>query len=204
MRALLDREEGIQVIGEASGGREAVEMVSSTRPDVVVMDLGMPGLNGVDATRQVVQLNSGCKVLTLSMHSDCRFVAESLRAGASGYLVKGCGTQELVTAIRVVSSGRTYISPTVAGAVVADYVNHLQTGHGASKHYFGEALSPREREVLQLIAEGHSTKCMATTLGVSVKTIETHRRQIMIKLDIDSLAGLTKYAVREGLTSLDS
>lgn len=202
LKSLLEREPDIEVIAQAADGRAAVSLAQNKRPDVLVMDIGMPGLNGIDATRQVVESACGTRVLTLSMHSDHRFVVEALRAGATGYLVKGCAFEELVTAIRNVGAGRAYISPSIAGLLITDYVSCLNgVSSGAES---AQPLSPREREVLQLIAEGISTKRIASMLGVSIKTIETHRRQIMLKLGIDSLAGLTKYAIREGITTLDS
>ena len=198
LRALLETQPGMEVVGEAENGRIAVRLAHELVPQVVVMDVMMPDLNGVEATRQIVLGNPGVKVIALSMRSEKQFVAKMLEAGASGYLVKGGDFEELIEAIHAVTSGRAYLSAKVAGAVVNDYVRRLQE---KSPAYRAE-LTPREREVLQLVAEGHTTKKIASKLNVSAKTIETHRRNIMAKLNIDSVAELTKYAIREGITSL--
>jgi DNA-binding NarL/FixJ family response regulator len=163
------------------------------------MDLTMPGLNGIEATRQILAQVPGTKVIALSAHGDHRMVAETLKAGAMGYTLKDSAYEELVLAIRTVRSGKLYLSPRLVGSVVDHYVRRdAGEDHGA----FAK-LTPREREVLQLMAEGKSTKEVASGLGVSTKTVETHRRQIMDKLDMHSVAELTKYAIREGLTSLE-
>lgn len=203
LRALLDAQPGFRVVGEAEDGRTAVEMTLELHPDVVVMDIGMPGLNGIDATGRVTLERSDTKVIALSMHADRRFVAEMLRAGASGYLVKDSAFEELVGAIRAVTEGRVYLSQGIAGVVVQDYVRRLGASPEAEVSPISK-LSPREREVLQLAAEGKSTKEIANDLGLSVKTVETHRRQIMDKLGTYNLAGLIRIAIREGLTSLDA
>jgi DNA-binding NarL/FixJ family response regulator len=199
LRALLEKEQDMKVIGEAEDGRTTVQLMRELAPDVVIMDVAMPDLNGVEACRKIIAQFPHVKVLGLSMHSDKRFVAEMLRAGASGYLLKDCALDELVGAIRAVARNQTYLSPRIAGVVVRDYVERL------SKKAPSQApeLTPTEREVLQLLAEGKSTKVAAQTLHVTVKTIETHRQHIMAKLGIDSIAELTKYAIREGLTSLE-
>lgn len=205
LRSLLGKQMDIDVIGEAENGREALARVRELQPDVVVMDIGMRDLNGIDATRQLLDQNHGVAVVALSMHSDRRYISEMLAAGAAGYLLKDSAFDELAAAIRAVHAGRTYLSPSVAGTVVDDYVRRV-SGGGAQEgpaQQPGKALSPREREVLQLIAEGLSTKEIAAKLHLSVKTIETHRRQIMDKLGVYNIAGLIKYAVREGLSSLD-
>lgn len=199
LRNLLEREEGMQIIAEASDGRTAVRLTRDLLPDLVVMDTIMPDLNGIEATRQIINENPGIKIIALSMHSDKQFVVEMLKAGASGYMLKDCAFEELVNAIHCVMKDETYLSPKIAGIVLKEYMQ------GASKDtssVFSD-LSNREREVLQLIAEGKSTKDIASHLHVSVKTIETHRQQIMRKLKIHSIAGLTKYAIKEGLTSLE-
>jgi len=200
VRALLEREADLEVVGEASDGREVLSLAADLSPDVVVMDIAMPGLNGIEATEQLTRKKPGTKVLALSMHSDKRFVARMLSAGASGYLLKDCAFKELAQAVRAVASGQTYLSPEVAGAVVEDYVRRLSETGSATL----AALTPREREVFQLLAEGKSTKQIALLLGVSVKTVETHRRRVMDKLHVDSMAELTKIAIREGLISLES
>jgi two-component system response regulator NreC len=163
-----------------------------------VMDVSMPGMNGVEATREILRRCPRTKVLSLSMHADTRFVREMLKAGASGYLLKDCAFDELSDAIRSVVAGGTPLSEAVAGGVVKDYLAHVGAGENEAC-----ALSARERQVLQLIAEGMSTKKIASTLHVSVKTVETHRCRMMDRLEIDSVAGLTKYAIREGITTLD-
>lgn len=205
LRNLLAGELGMDVVGEADNGRDAVRLARELSPDVVVMDVGMTGLNGIEATRQIVSEANGPKVVALSMHAERRFVAEMLKAGATGYLPKDCAFGELAEAIRSAVAGRTYLSPAIAGEVVEDYVRRLsRAGEDEGRVSVSDALSPREREVLQLVAEGNSTKEIAATLHLSAKTVETHRRQMMVKLKIDSVAGLVKFAVREGLTTLDS
>jgi DNA-binding NarL/FixJ family response regulator len=197
LRGLLEKQHDIRVVGEAPDGRRAVELAATLAPHLVIMDMTMPGMNGVEATRQIVAADAGTKVIALSMHSTRRFMAEVLKAGASGYLLKESAVAELLLAIRTVMSGRAYLSPRVTDAVLDDYVRHVPTGGGAVL----DALTPRERQVLQLVAEGKTTKEMAGLLRVSVKTIEAHRGQVMEKLRIHSVAGLTKFAVSEGLTS---
>jgi DNA-binding NarL/FixJ family response regulator len=216
LKSLLAAQPDMQVVAEASDGRQAVQMAREMTPDVVVMDVAMPQLNGIEATRQIAADEPGMKVVALSMHSDRRFVSEALKAGASGYVLKDGAFDELVSAIRAVVSDRVYLSPRVAGVVVEDYVRRLPargSGNGgyapqpgadeAARRGAFDALTPREREVLQLMAEGYATKEVAHRLHVSVKTVETHRRQIMEKLDLHSVAELTKYAIREGLTTLE-
>ena len=198
LRSLIDDQGDMEVIGEAENGRTAVRLADKLKPDVIIMDVRMPDLNGMEATRQIVNQNNKAKVVALSMHSDTLFVAEMLKSGASGYLLKDCSFSELAGAIRVVAAGKTYLSPEVSGGVVDDYLRRLKHEDMASS----KELTGREREVLQLIAEGHSTKQIALKLHVSAKTVETHRRQIMNKLDMHSIAELTKYAIRKGLTSL--
>ncbi len=200
LRSLLEKQQDMEVVAEADNGRNAVRLAGEIAPDVVIMDLTMPDLNGVEATRQIVADSPDVKIIALSMHSDSLFVTEMLKSGAAGYLLKDCAFEELAKAIRIVLDGKTYLSPSISGVVVEDYVHRL------SKVEFSgpEILSDREREVLQLMAEGHSTKQIAIKLHISVKTVETHRRQIMGKLDIHTVAELTKYAIRKGLTSLET
>ncbi len=197
--ALLENQADIEVIAEAEQGRSAVELTRDKLPDIVIMDVSMPDLNGIEATRQIKAESPDIKVIGLSMHSDSLFVTEMLKSGASGYLLKDCAFDELVQAIRAVMDGKTYLSPAISGVVVDDYLTRLSHKDFSKDH----VLSDREREVLQLLAEGKSTKQIAMELHISVKTVETHRRQIMNKLDIHSVAELTKYAVRKGLTSLE-
>ena len=198
LRALLDAETDIEVVGEATDGRPAVRRAKELRPNAVILDVGMPELNGMDACRQTMAAIPEANVLALSMHSDKQFVRGMLEAGASGYLLKHCAFEELARAVRTVAGGKTYLSPEIGHLVLDDYVRRLR--HSETRD--APELTPREREVLQLIAEGKSTGEAAEALHVSVKTIETHRRQIMEKLRIHSVAGLTKYAIREGLTTL--
>ena len=199
LRSLLEKEDQIEVVAEAENGRRAVQLAVEHEPDVVVMDVSMPDLNGIEATSQVLESLPEAKVIALSMHTDKRFVMGMLRAGAFGYLLKDCASQELANAIVSVASNKKYLSPDIAGVVIEDSLYGVQQeGETVSS-----LLSPREREVLQLIAEGWSTKQIAAHLYVSVKTIETHRRQIMKKLDLHNIAELTKYAIREGLTSVE-
>jgi len=200
LRTLVEKEPDMEVVGEAENGRRAVRLSRELAPDVVIMDVTMADLNGIEAARQIHKETPDVKVIALSMHSDRRFVAGMLEAGASGYLLKDCAFEELTRAIKNVVSNKIYLSPGITDVVVKDY---LGKSTKASRSAFSE-LTNREREVLQLLAEGRSTKQIAESLHVSVKTIETHRRQIMEKLDIHSIAELTKYALREGLTSLET
>ena len=198
LRAMLEKETDLEVVAEAENGRSAVEQAGELKPDIVVMDIGMPDLNGMEATRQIASRAPRTKVLGLSMHSDRRFVEGMLKAGASGYLIKDCASEELVRAIRSVAAGQTYLSPAVAGKVAEDYVR-LAEGKSISAP---ETLTNREREVLQLVAEGWASKQIADTLGISIKTVDSHRHQMMERLNVHSVAELTKFAIREGLTSL--
>jgi len=199
LRTLLGREPDMKVLAEADNGRTALRLIKELHPDVVIMDISMPDLNGIEATRQVRDESPGVKVIALSMHSDSLFVLNMLKAGASGYLLKDCALEELVKAIRIVMNGKTYLSPGISDIVIKDFVSGwISTGVSA----FG-ALSNREREVLQLLTEGHNTNKIAEILCVSVKTVEAHRKSIMNKLGIRSIAELTKYAIRQGITSLE-
>jgi two-component system response regulator NreC len=200
LKSLLEKQSDMEVIGEAQQGREAVALTRQLSPQIVIMDVSMPDLNGMEAAKQISNERPDIKIIALSMHSDSLFVTEMLKSGASGYLLKDCAFEELVQAIRTVNSGKTYLSPSISGVVVSDYVHRLSK----PDKYNLEVLTAREREVLQLIAEGKSTKQTALKLHISTKTVETHRRQIMDKLDIHSVAELTKYAIRKGFTSLDA
>ncbi len=200
LRALLANESDMEVVGEAANGREAVELASKLLPDAIVMDIAMPDLNGIDATRQIKAKYPDVKIIALSSHCDRRLIAGMLKAGASGYLLKHYAFKETVQAIRATAVAKqTYLSPGVAGVLVEDYVSHLS----AEDEPAPSTLTSREREVLQLVAEGLSTKQVALRLRVSVQAVSNHRRQIMTKLGVESTAALTKYAIREGLTSLD-
>lgn len=199
LRSLLEKEPDMEVVGEAEDGRVALNLVRERAPDIVIMDITMPNLNGVDATHEIVSEFPKVKVIALSIHSHKRFVADMLKAGVFGYILKECLFDEFVQAIRTVAGGGTYLSPRITGVVVEDYVERLSTVAESQL----DKLTVREREVLQLLAEGKSTKQVALELHVSTKTVEATRRKIMEKLDIHSVAELTKYAVREGLTSLE-
>jgi len=199
LRALLAKQKEIEVIAEADSGRGVIELCSQLHPDVVVIDISMPDLNGIDAARQITRQAPDIKVIALSMHSDKKYVKEMLAAGASGYLLKDAAFEELGMAIATVLKNKTYLSPQITDTVVKDYVNENVPKNSIAS----TALSAREREVLQLIAEGKSTRDIAAKLYVSVKTIETHRKQIMAKLGLNSIAEITKYAIREGLTSVE-
>ena len=188
----------MEVIGEAADGKKALQLVEELSPDVVIMDISMPDLNGIDATRRIISDHPKIKVIALSMHHDKQFVSEIFKAGASGYLLKDCAFDELEHAVRIVMDGKTYINPQIASLVIESLVNQPPTSSPKSF----SLLTDREREVLQLIAEGQSTKEIAGKLSVSAKTIESHRRQVMGKLNIRNVAELTKYAIREGLTSV--
>jgi DNA-binding NarL/FixJ family response regulator len=196
LRGILEKQRDMEVVGEAHEGRSAVKLARELSPHVVIMDITMPGLNGIEATRMITAHDSPPKVIALTMHSTRRFMSEALKAGASGYLLKESASAELIQAIRTVVSGKAYLSPKITDVVVSDYVRHVPTERGAAF----TTLTPREREVLQLVAEGKSTKEIAGLLHVSAKTVEAHRAQVMEKLRIRSVAGLTKFAVSEGLT----
>ena len=199
LRALLEKEPDMEVIAEAANGREAVKLSVELQPDVVVIDISMPDLNGVDATCQIIADMPDIRVLGLSMHSDEQFVWGMLRAGATGYLVKDCIPEELCHAIRAVYNNQTYLSPPIASIVTGQYVRDPSE----TKMIEGTSLTQREREIVQLLAEGKTSKDIASDLNLSVRTVETHRRQIMNKLAITSVAQLTKFAIRHGLTSVD-
>jgi DNA-binding NarL/FixJ family response regulator len=194
LRALLEKE-GWEVAGEAATGHEAIALAQELRPDVVVMDISMPELNGIDATRRIVTEMRGIKVIALSMNADRRYVVAMFKAGAVGYLLKNSASDELIRAVRAVADNLTYVSPSIAAIVVDTAAAPVAKPE--------QALSPRERQVLQLIAEGRSSKEIASRLDIALPTVESHRRQIMDKLNIRTVAELTKYAIREGLTTLE-
>jgi DNA-binding NarL/FixJ family response regulator len=199
LKALLEKEREIEIVAEAENGRQALQLVRKLSPDVVIMDISMPDLNGIDATRQITSEQPSVKVIALSMHSQRQFVDGMLRAGVSAYLLKDTAFEELVKAVRVVLSGKKYLSPDVTDIVFQDYTQPPATPNGAPT----AELTLREREVLQLIAEGRATKQIADRLNISVKTVETHRKNIMEKLNLHTVAELTKYAIRQGITSLE-
>jgi len=196
--SLIEPQFGMKVVAEAKDGREAVRLARKLRPSMVIMDIAMPGLNGIDATRQILSETPGVKVIALSMYSDRRFVARMLDAGASGYLLKDCVFAELLSAIRTVIAGGTYLSPAIADIMDEGSPGYLSM---TTRSVFS-VLTSRQREVLQLMAEGKSTKEIASILRISVKTVETYRQQIMKRLNTHSVAKLTRYAIREGLISL--
>ena len=199
LRSLLELETGMEVVAEVADGRRAVEVARELRPDVVVMDIGMPDLNGVEATRRIVSGSDRTRVLCLSVHKEASLVQAMLEAGATGYILKTSASRELVQAVRAVAGGQTYLSPPIAGQVVSRHIR----GEGSPPNdgAYGD-LTPREREVLQLIAEGNHTKAVAKELGISPKTVLAHREKVMKKLGIDSVAGLVRYAIREGVSEL--
>lgn len=201
LSALIDREPDMSVVGEADNGRQAVRAVQDLAPDVVVMDISMPDLNGIDATRQILAASPATRVIALSMYSDRRYVEGMLSAGVSGYLVKSCAFDELVQAILAVVGGRAYLSPNIAEIVIKDYARRAGAAADAGSLPV-HRLSSREREVLQLLAEGHNSEQIAAKLYISIKTVSTHRRHIMEKLNLNNIADLIKFALREGLTSI--
>ena len=196
---LLEKPGGITIVGEADNGVSAVRMARDLKPDLVLMDVAMPDLNGIEATRRIMTESPGVKVIALSMHADKRFVRHMFAAGAVGYVLKGSAFEEVAAAIKTVAAGRIYISPKITDLVLGDYIKLLTKPSPRGE----SLLSEREREVLQMLAEGRSSRMIAERLHVSVTTVDTHRKHIMDKLGFRTIAELTKYAVREGLTSLD-
>jgi len=194
IRSLLKGLENVEVVGEAGDGQEAVRLAESLRPDVVLLDVGMPGLNGLDVAARLVAHDASIRVLILSMHTSEEYVLRALRAGCAGYLLKGSAVAELEIAVRAVARGETYLSPAVSKHVMDDYVR--RTG-GATDPI--DALTPRQREVLQLVAEGNTSKDIADRLGLSFKTVDAHRAQIMERLGLHDVAGLVRFAIRMGL-----
>ena len=197
LRSMLEKEPWIKVVGEAEEGRTTLRLARELTPDVIIMDVAMPDLNGIEATRQILAEFPTIKVIALSMHDDRRFILNMVKAGAKGYLLKDSAFKDLVKAIRVVVANKTYLSGEIADIVVKDYLA-TSTSEESSAFYL---LSPREREILQLIAEGKTTNQIAEDLHISMKTVETHRAQLMAKLKVKGVAELTKYAIREGLTT---
>jgi len=197
LRSLLEAEPDIQVVGEADNGEATLKLVQELTPDVVIMDISMPDLNGIEATRRILAKSPAIKIIALSMHSDSLFVLNMLKAGASGYLLKDCALEELVKAIRTVVRQQTYLSLSISHLMIKDLAS---TSAGSLSAY--TVLTSRERQVLQMLANGHTTNQIAATLEISVKTVEAHRQQVMNKLGIRSVAELTKYAIQQGLTSL--
>ena len=200
LRHLLEEESDIEIVGEADNGRDAVEISLKNKPDIVIMDVAMHDMNGIEATRQIIKENPKIKIIALSMHSERQIVVGIFRAGASGYLLKDSTSAELVEAIRTVYRGRNYLSQKISDIVLQEISDVKKDSEGISI----DILTNRESEILQLIAEGNSTKRIAEVLFISPKTVESHRANIMEKLDIHNLPELTKYAIQAGLTSLDN
>lgn len=200
LRALIEKRTDMEVAGEANSGREAVRLVRKLTPDLIIMDISMPDLNGIDATRQVLAESPKVRVVALSMHSDKRFVLGMLKSGARGYLLKESAFKELIAAIEAVLADQIYLSPKIAGTVINDFVQSI-SARDISDSYL---LTDGERAVLQLIAEGQTTRDIAAQLHKSVKTVEARRRKMMDKLKLNNLAELIKFAVREGITSIET
>jgi len=198
LRVLLEQQPDFAVVGEASDGRDAVALVASHRPDVLVMDIGMPSLNGIEAAAQITQSHPDVAMVMLSMHSDESYVLRALKAGAKGYLLKDSAEADLIRAVHAVADGKSFFSPAVSKVLLDDYVRKLQRS-GTEDPY--DLLTPREREVLQLVAEGQSNKEVAQLLNLSVYTVETHRSNIMEKLNLHGVPELILYAVRKGIIS---
>ncbi len=198
LSTLIAKQPDMEIIGEATDGREALQLLEKLAPDLILMDVTMPNLNGIEATRKIKSKNPNIEIIALSLHSDRRYVLGMIDAGASGYLLKECAFEELVRAINTVMAKKKYLSPGISDILIEEYVK--KTTQDTPTIY--SKLTPREREILQLIAEGKNTKEIARYLFISVKTVETHRRHIKKKLKVDSVAELTKIAIREGLTIL--
>lgn len=198
LRALLQSLPNVDVVGEAGDGHEAVDVASRLEPNVVIMDIGMSNMNGLEAASRITRQSPGVRVIMLSMHANEEYVGQALDAGASGYLLKGAEPAELELALKAVVRGETYLSPSISRQLVQDYLSHRKEKLGSAVE-----LTARQREVLQLVAEGRSTKEIARMLGVSIKTVETHRTELMRRLDIHDVAGLVRYAIRRGLVSTE-
>lgn len=196
IRSLLDRIGGMEVVAEAGDGQEAVRLARKHQPQLVVMDIAMEGLNGLEATRRIRAETPEARILILSMHANEQYVHQALQAGASGYLLKDAATEELELAIHAALRDQTYLSPRISRRLVEDYLKHGETNPA-------DQLTPRQREILQLIAEGRSTRAIADRLHVSVKTVETHRAQLMDRLDIHDVPGLVRFAIRTGVISAE-
>jgi DNA-binding NarL/FixJ family response regulator len=197
IRSLLEQMPDVDVVGEADNGRAALNLIESSSPDIVLMDVGMPEMNGLEATRRVTASFPSVSVLILSMHANPEYVIQALRAGAKGYLIKGASVEELQMAVRALQRGETFLSPSISGPVVAEYLRY------AGDQLPIDRLTPRQREVLQLVVEGKTTKEIAAMLEVGVKTVETHRAKLMESLDIHDIAGLIRYAIRSRMIVLD-
>jgi len=194
IRMLIERIPNVEVAGEAGNGKEALELIESTSPDIALLDLAMPGLNGIGVTKAVARDSRKVKVIILSVHRNPEFVMQALRAGADGYIVKDAASSELAAAIHAVARGESYLSPAVSGVVIA---SSLERG---TQPKAAEELTARQRQVLRLLVEGNTMKEIAQLLGVSIKTVEAHRAQLMARLNIHDIPGLVRYAMRTGLT----
>ena len=199
LKALIEKQNEMEVVGEAQDGWEVVKLAGELMPDAIIMDISMPNLNGVEATRQILKENPDIKIIALSMYPHKKYVTEMLKAGASGYVLKSYLFDELVKALHAAAAGEHYLSPQITDVLVDEYVSKLSANEESGLN----KLTPRERQVLQLIAEGLSTKQVGLRLNISPKTADANRREIMKTLDIHSIAELTKFAIREGLTSAD-
>lgn len=199
LRALLKSLDLVEVVAEAGNGHEAIQLAEQHQPDIVIMDIGMPELNGLEATARMVKLAPAPRIIVLSMHANEEYVRRALQAGVAGYLLKGAEPAELELAIKAVMRGETYLTPAISKQVVQNYLHPREMKTNPIQE-----LTPRQREVLQLVAEGHSTKDIAQKLNLSTKTVDTHRTELMQRLDIHDIAGLVRYAIRSGLISADS
>jgi len=200
LRSLLEKQNDMSVVGEGINGLDAIRLARDNKPEIMVLDIAMPDLNGIAATRRIVEDFPKIKVLALSMHSDHHFVTEMLEAGASGYMLKDSAFSELTNAIRTIAAGGLFISPRLAGNVLEAFSNRIKPARKARRKV---ELSERESEILQMISEGKSSKDISGKLNISIKTVETHRQHIMRKVGSHNVAALTKFAIREGLTSLE-
>ncbi len=198
LKSLIEKEANFSLIGEAADGREILRLTNELNPDIVIMDISMPELNGIEATRQIKAHNEDVGIIALSVHSDVSFVRQMLKVGASGYLVKHCEFKELVQAIYAVEKGELYLSPLISGQLIQDYLKNLPDDEST----IFTKLSDREREILQMLTEGKTKQEIADTLFISVKTIDSHRQNIMNKLGIDTMPDLVRYAIRSGITEL--
>ncbi len=199
LKVLIDNQPDMEVVGEAEDGLMVTQLAKELSPDIIIMDISMPNLNGVEATRLILTENPDIRVIALSVHLDKHFVTQMLKAGASGYVLKSCLFDEVLRALRTVNRGEHYLSPKITDVVLDDYIHYMATYNKTAEDH----LTTRERQIVQMLAEGKSTKQIASNLHISPKTSDANRRQIMNKLGISSLAELTKYAIRKGLTSTE-
>jgi two-component system, NarL family, response regulator NreC len=196
LKMMLNAQPDMEVIGEAQDGRQAIQEVQRLQPDIVLMDITMPDINGIEATRQIKRMQPDVRVLILTMHEHDEYIFQALRAGASGYILKEAADTELITALHIIQSGQFYLSPTAQSVMVGDYLQRVRTGEEKDSY---SSLTEREREILKLVAEGHTNNQIAERLVISPKTVDTHRTHIMDKLNLHSRAELVKYAMRRGL-----